>query len=44
MQRVDCHNRPAHILESSSRGMSDDLVLGEIATGLPFIKKKAWNS
>jgi len=40
MQCVDCHNRPAHTFELSSRGMDNALVLGEIATGLPFIKKK----
>ena len=40
MQCVDCDNRPAHTLESPSRGMDDALVLGEIATGLSFIKKK----
>ena len=40
MQCVDCHNRPTHTFESASRGMDDALALGEIATGLPFIKKK----
>lgn len=40
MQCVDCHNRPTHTFESASQGMDDALVLGEIATGLPFIKKK----
>ena len=41
MQCVDCHNRPAHTFESASRGMDDALALGEIATTLPFIKKKS---
>ena len=41
MQCVDCHNRPTHTFESASRGMDDALALGEIATGLPFIKKKS---
>jgi nitrate/TMAO reductase-like tetraheme cytochrome c subunit len=40
MQCVDCHNRPTHTFESASRGMDDALALGEIPTGLPFIKKK----
>lgn len=40
MQCVDCHNRPTHTFESASRGMDDALALGEIATDLPFIKKK----
>ena len=40
MQCVDCHNRPTHTFESASRGMDDALALGEVATGLPFIKKK----
>jgi len=39
MQCVDCHNRPTHAFESASRGMDNAMVLGEIATGLPFIKK-----
>lgn len=40
MQCVDCHNRPTHTFESASQGMDDALALGEIATDLPFIKKK----
>lgn len=40
MQCVDCHNRPTHTFESASRGMDDALFLGEIATSLPFIKRK----
>jgi hypothetical protein len=40
MQCVDCHNRPTHTFESPSRGMDDALALGEIASGLPFVKKK----
>ena len=40
MQCVDCHNRPTHTFESASRGVDDALALGEIPTGLPFIKKK----
>ena len=41
MQCVDCHNRPTHTFESAARGVDNALVLGEIPTGLPFIKKKA---
>jgi len=40
MQCVDCHNRPTHTFESASVGMDNALVLGEIPTTLPYIKKK----
>jgi hypothetical protein len=40
MQCVDCHNRPTHTFESASAGMDTALVLGEIPTTLPYIKKK----
>ena len=40
MQCVDCHNRPTHTFESPERGMNNALSLGEIPTGLPFIKKQ----
>ena len=40
MQCVDCHNRPTHTFESPERGMNSALFLGEIPTGLPFIKKQ----
>jgi NapC/NirT cytochrome c family, N-terminal region len=40
MQCVDCHNRPTHAFESASVGMDNALVLGEIPTTLPYIKKK----
>jgi hypothetical protein len=40
MQCVDCHNRPTHTFESASQGMDEAMVLGEIPTGLPFVKKK----
>lgn len=40
MQCVDCHNRPTHTFESPERGMNNALSLGEIPTGLPFIKKE----
>ena len=40
MQCVDCHNRPTHTFESPERGMNSALFLGEIPTGLPFIKKE----
>jgi len=40
MQCVDCHNRPTHTFESPERSMNNALALGEIATGLPYIKKK----
>ena len=40
MQCVDCHNRPTHTFESPERGMNNALFLGEIPTGLPFIRKE----
>lgn len=40
MQCVDCHNRPTHTFESPERSMNNALSLGEIPTGLPFIKKE----
>ena len=40
MQCVDCHNRPTHAFESAAAGMDTALVLGEIPTTLPYIKKK----
>jgi hypothetical protein len=41
MQCVDCHNRPAHSFELPDRAVDDALASGEIATGLPFVKKNA---
>jgi hypothetical protein len=41
MQCVDCHNRPTHAFESASRGLNNAMAMGEIPTGLPFVKKKA---
>src|SRR6516162_7362528 len=40
MQCVDCHNRPTHAFESPEHGVDNALTMGEIATTLPFIKKK----
>ena len=40
MQCVDCHNRPTHSFVSPSRGLNDAMAMGEIPTGLPFVKKK----
>ena len=41
MECVDCHNRPTHTFELPERAMDKALALGEIATGLPYIKKKS---
>ena len=41
MQCVDCHNRPTHTFDLPERAMDKGLALGEIPTGLPFIKKKS---
>lgn len=40
MQCVDCHNRPTHTFELPERGMNTALVLGELSSTLPFVKKK----
>jgi hypothetical protein len=41
MECVDCHNRPTHTFDSPERAMDKALALGEIAAGLPYIKKKS---
>ena len=41
MECVDCHNRPTHTFDLPERAMDRALALGEIATGLPYIKKKS---
>ena len=41
MECVDCHNRPTHTFDLPERAMDKALALGEIATGLPYIKKKS---
>jgi hypothetical protein len=39
MQCVDCHNRAAHSFELPDRAVDGAMARGEIAAGLPFIKK-----
>jgi nitrate/TMAO reductase-like tetraheme cytochrome c subunit len=39
MQCVDCHNRAAHSFEQADRALDGAMKSGDIATGLPFIKK-----
>jgi len=41
MECVDCHNRPTHTFDLPERAMDKALTLGEIAAGLPYIKKKS---
>jgi len=41
MECVDCHNRPTHTFDLPERAMNKALALGEIAAGLPYIKKKS---
>jgi nitrate/TMAO reductase-like tetraheme cytochrome c subunit len=41
MQCVDCHNRAAHSFEEPDRAVDSALASGEIAPGLPFVKKAA---
>jgi len=41
MQCVDCHNRAAHSFEQPDRAVDSALAAGEIASGLPFVKKTA---
>jgi hypothetical protein len=39
MQCVDCHNRAAHSFETPELAIDDAIAHGEIASGLPFVKK-----
>jgi hypothetical protein len=39
-QCVDCYNRPTHTFELPEHAMDRALALGEIPSGLPFIKKE----
>jgi nitrate/TMAO reductase-like tetraheme cytochrome c subunit len=39
MQCVDCHNRAAHSFELPDRAVDEAMARGEIAVGLPFVKK-----
>jgi len=41
MECVDCHNRPTHTFDLPERAVDKGLALGEIAAGLPYIKKKS---
>jgi hypothetical protein len=41
MECVDCHNRPTHTFDLPERAMDKALALGEIAAGLPYIKKNS---
>jgi nitrate/TMAO reductase-like tetraheme cytochrome c subunit len=41
MQCVDCHNRAAHAFEQADRAVDAAMESGDIATGLPFVKKTA---
>jgi len=41
MECVDCHNRPTHTFDLPERAMDKALALGDIAAGLPFIKKES---
>jgi formate-dependent nitrite reductase cytochrome c552 subunit len=41
MECVDCHNRPTHTFDLPERALDKALALGEIAAGLPYIKKKS---
>jgi hypothetical protein len=39
MECVDCHNRPTHTFNLPARAVDKALALGDIAVGLPYIKK-----
>jgi len=41
MQCVDCHNRAAHSFEQADHAVDSAITAGQIATGLPFVKKTA---
>jgi len=40
MQCVDCHNRASHVFELPDRAVNQAMALGQIAPGLPFVKKE----
>ena len=41
MQCVDCHNRAAHAFELPERAVNQAMAAGQIAAGLPFVKKES---
>ena len=41
MQCVDCHNRAAHSFQPPDRAIDEAMARGDIAVGLPFVKKTA---
>jgi hypothetical protein len=41
MDCLDCHNRPAHVLEVPERAVDLAIAQGRISSKLPFIKKQA---
>jgi hypothetical protein len=41
MQCVDCHNRAAHSFELPDKGVNQAIRAGDIASGLPYVKKTA---
>jgi hypothetical protein len=41
MQCVDCHNRAAHVFQLPDRAVDQAMAAGEIAAGLPFVKKES---
>jgi len=41
MQCVDCHNRAAHSFELPDKGVDQAIQAGDIASGLPYVKKTA---
>lgn len=44
MDCVDCHNRATHIYADPERAIDERLASGEISTGLPFVKKVAYEA
>ena len=41
MDCIDCHNRPTHTFEMPENAIDEQMSVGRIGPGLPFIKKKA---
>jgi hypothetical protein len=41
MQCVDCHNRASHAFELPDRAVNQAMASGQIAPGLPFVKKES---
>jgi len=41
MDCIDCHNRPAHALDTANQAVETGMALGRISTALPYVKRTA---